>query len=93
VNAAEAVAEFGPHRVATHGCGAWWFNGTRAGHCGGCHITTSSTAAHDRHRRGGKCVDPASVGLVPRTKAYGACWSLPGPEGGLHAVHASGAAS
>ncbi len=35
-------------------------------HCGACHRTLGSVTDFDRHRVGGACVDPASLGLVER---------------------------
>lgn len=57
------------------GCGARW-SGIRTCHCGGagCHRTFSGVSTFDAHRRGGHCLDPASIGLAldPR-RAYD-CW-------------------
>ena len=45
----------------THSCGARW-TGTRPAHCAACHVTFSSDAAFDAHRRGGGvCLDPATA--------------------------------
>lgn len=43
------------------GCGAV---STRQAHCGACHRTFSRVSNFDRHRVGGECVEPESVGLV-----------------------------
>lgn len=67
--------------VITHSCGAKWSGAGRA-HCGACHITFSGDSAFDRHRRGEgdrRCLDPASVGLVPReNRLGGAIWGHAG---------------
>ena len=44
-------------------CGARW-TGLRVAHCSVCHRTFTTVANFDRHRRGGRCVDPASVDMV-----------------------------
>lgn len=36
---------------------------SRRSHCGACHRTFSVISNFDLHRRGGRCVDPAAVGL------------------------------
>lgn len=33
-------------------------------HCGACHRTLGSVTDFDRHRRGGVCLDPVTLGLV-----------------------------
>lgn len=73
-----------PPSFGQHGkCGAWWTGHSRQ-HCAapGCCRTFSSETAAERHRKtvDGRrvCVDPATVGLVPNTKPWGTCWSLPG---------------
>lgn len=77
-----------PANAIVHGaCGSWW-TGAERSHCGGCHITLSSLTAFERHRRGLRCNDPATVGLIARQKPYGDLWGLPGPEGGYKALHA-----
>ena len=42
-------------------------HGERIGCCSGCGLLFSSTAAHDRHRKGQRCNEPESVGLVAKT--------------------------
>ncbi|MEH0542962.1 hypothetical protein QA802_07735 [Streptomyces sp. B21-105] len=77
-----------PPNAIRHGqCGAWW-TGAERSHCGGCHLTYSSLTSFERHRKGGRCNDPASVGLVARQKPYGELWGLPGPDGGYAGLHA-----
>jgi hypothetical protein len=39
-------------------------------HCSVCHVTLGGPWAFDRHRRGGECVDPASLGLVERAGVW-----------------------
>lgn len=70
--------------VHTHGeCGARW-TGLRTSHCGACHRTFGSDSGAEKHRKGKPgidrhCVDPATVGLVPRETAYGTVWRYPSP--------------
>ena len=72
----------GPSRSATQppigcsGCRGRW-SGLNTCHCGGCHETFTSAGAFDRHRRGGKCLDPREIGLVPANKPWPG-WSWPG---------------
>lgn len=77
-----------PWNAASHTCGAWW-TGTGRSHCpaDGCHRTFSCDSAAELHRKGKhgidrRCVDPASVGLVPVQKPYGVLWQHPAPEDG-----------
>ena len=44
-------------------CSAQW-SGTRIAHCAGCCRTFTGPSAFDAHRSVGRCVDPATVGLV-----------------------------
>jgi len=56
--------------VATCGrCAARW-TAARAAHCAGCHRTFSTVGGFDRHRRGGACLDPTTVGLELRDGAF-----------------------
>jgi hypothetical protein len=58
-------------------CGARW-SGSNACHCGACHrFTFTGAAAFDRHRKGGTCNDPASVGLVRATGRAFVAWTFP----------------
>lgn len=76
-----------PKNAIVHGaCGSWW-TGNERSHCGGCCRTYSSLTSFDRHRKGGHCNDPASVGLVAREKPYGTLWGLPAPVGGYAGFH------
>lgn len=61
-------------------CGGHW-TGQRACHCGGCHITTSSLTAFDRHQTVHGCQDPQAAGLTPTEKSWGALWGTPVREG------------
>lgn len=77
-----------PKDAIWHGvCKSWW-TGAERSHCGGCHLIYSSLTSFERHRKGGRCNDPASVGLVARQKPYGELWGLPGPDGGYAGLHA-----
>jgi hypothetical protein len=53
-------------------------NGKQA-HCGVCHMTFSVVSHFDRHRRGGVCSTPESLGL---TSARGGVWAMYGVNGG-----------
>ncbi|MCX5202440.1 hypothetical protein OG897_13405 [Streptomyces sp. NBC_00237] len=76
-----------PNNAIQHGaCGKWW-SGAERSHASCCHETFSSLTAFERHRRGMRCNDPASVGLVARQKPYGTLWGLPGPANGYAAIH------
>jgi len=35
-------------------------------HCGTCHTTFGGVTGFDRHRRNGQCLDPATLGFMPR---------------------------
>jgi len=37
--------------------------GTRHAHCGACHETFNGVTLFDDHRKGGRCNDPASMGM------------------------------
>lgn len=52
-----------PVSITRHGqCGGiWWQSGNRTGHCGSCHRVFDGLSAFDRHRREGKCLDPATL--------------------------------
>ncbi|WP_405673171.1 hypothetical protein [Streptomyces sp. NBC_01530] len=76
-----------PKNAIVHGsCRSWW-TGNERSHCGGCHLTYSSLTAFDRHRKGGTCQPPESVGLVARQKPYGTLWGIPAPVGGYGALY------
>ena len=60
-------------------CGRAW-TASRLAHCSICHESFSVVSAFDAHRRRGKCLDPADVGLLESE----GLWSYPGvitPEG------------
>jgi hypothetical protein len=79
-----------PKNAITHGACQQWWTGTERSHAGCCHRTFSSLSAFDRHRKGGRCNDPATVGLVARQMPYGLLWSWPGPDGGMAAARHRG---
>ncbi len=59
-----------------HHCGARW-SGTTTCHCGACCKTFTGIGAFDRHRKGGECADPATIGMaVIPGRAYQA-WTTP----------------
>jgi hypothetical protein len=77
-----------PPNAIFHGqCGQWW-TGAERSHASCCHRTFSSLSAFDRHRKGGRCNDPAAVGLVPREKPFGTLWGWPAPVGGYAGLRA-----
>ncbi len=51
----------------------------RQAHCpvDGCHRTFTTVANFDRHRRNGRCLDPATLGMTPN--AWG-IWRVPMPD-------------
>lgn len=57
-------------------CGTRW-SGTSTCHCGACHrYTFVGIGAFDRHRKGGACAEPSSVGMVLAPgRAYDA-WAI-----------------
>jgi hypothetical protein len=62
-------------------CGHRTKHTSRVGCCAGCRNLFSSDSAFERHRRGGECLEPSSVGLNPkesRTAPGETVWSLPG---------------
>ncbi len=65
-----------------HGChcGTRW-SGNSTCHCAACHNHTFvGVTAFDRHRKGGTCADPASIGMILAAgRAYEA-WTIPDPE-------------
>lgn len=76
-----------PPNAIRHGeCGKWW-TGAERSHASCCHRTFSSLSAFDHHRKGGRCNDPATLGLVARSKPFGDLWGWPGPVGGYGALH------
>jgi hypothetical protein len=82
-----------PKNAIVHAaCESWW-TGNERSHCGGCHHTYSSLTAFDKHRRGGVCQPPESVGLVARQKPYGTLWGNPAPEGGYAALYTTNEAA
>jgi hypothetical protein len=71
-----------PPNAIWHGqCGLWW-TGNERSHASCCHRTFSSLSAFEAHRRGLRCNDPATVGLIARAKPYGDLWGWPAPDGG-----------
>jgi hypothetical protein len=82
-----------PPNAIRHGaCGSWW-TGAERSHASCCHRTFSSLTAFDKHRKGGRCNDPESVGLVAREKPYGTLWGNPAPEGGYAALYTTNEAA
>lgn len=79
-----------PKNAVVHGACQRWWTGAERSHASCCHRTFSSLSAFDRHRKGGRCNDPAAMGLVARVKPFGELWGWPGPEGGYGALHAAG---
>jgi hypothetical protein len=46
--------------ITTNCCDARW-TGLDTAHCANCHENFSDVAGFDRHRRYGKCLDPATL--------------------------------
>lgn len=63
-------------RYRCGGCALWW-TALGAAHCAGCHETFTSVSGFEKHRRGGQCLTPAEVGLVPADRKWPG-WALPG---------------
>jgi hypothetical protein len=58
-------------------CGARWA-GTVTAHCAGdCHRTFSGVGPFDEHRRDGKCLDPATLGMTLMPGRAYECWGRP----------------
>lgn len=69
------------------GCGSRW-TGLNAAHCAGCCRTFTSATGFDKHRRDGRCLDPATARarngyliFVPADRPWPG-WSLPGTWSG-----------
>jgi hypothetical protein len=77
-----------PANAIVHGACKQWWTGNERSHASCCCRTFTSLTAFDRHRKGGHCNAPDTVGLIARQKPYGELWGLPGPEGGYKALHA-----
>lgn len=57
-----------------HGhCGKRWA-GARTAHCGSCCETFSGETTFNRHRRDGKCLNPATLGMTLDTRRTYPCW-------------------
>lgn len=70
-------------------CGARWA-GLNTCHCAsGCHETLSSPRAFDKHRRDGRCLDPAAVGLVRSERAGYVVWGFPSDEAATERLRAA----
>ncbi len=59
-------------------CGSRW-GGLNTCHCAadGCHRTFSGVSTFDRHRRDGRCIDPATVGMAALPSRPYECWGYP----------------
>lgn len=66
--------------ITTNCCDAWW-TGLSAAHCSACHTTFTGVTAFDLHRRDGKCLNPADIGLVLTGRAWPG-WGWPGTWAG-----------
>jgi hypothetical protein len=67
-------------------CGNHW-SGNTTSHCGACHRTFTAPSAFDRHRRGGACLDPATVGMTTHERGYTA-WGYPSDDANTERLHA-----
>lgn len=54
--------------ACSNGCGD--VHGGRA-HCGACHVTFAGVRYFDRHRKDGRCLDPAELGLTLKGSVWG----------------------
>lgn len=73
------AAENLPHSCR---CGTRW-NGQRTAHCAAeCHLTFSGETSFRRHRRDGRCLNPAEVGMSLLPGRPYECWGYPGEAGG-----------
>jgi hypothetical protein len=76
----ESASDPPPQETAGHsvngcsGCPASWAS-MRAAHCAGCHLTFSTVANFDRHRRNFVCIGPEDAGLVRDDRGV---WKQPG---------------
>lgn len=64
-------------------CGHRTRHGQSIGCCGGCRRLFSSDTAFAKHRKGGSCLDPESVGLMARdshTAPGETVWGHPAAE-------------
>lgn len=59
------LAEISAPPAFSHTCGARW-TGLLAAHCAPCHRTFGGVAGFEKHRKGGTCLDPATLGMVER---------------------------
>lgn len=50
-------------------CGSIWSGLARA-HCTGCHKTFGGIHGFEMHRKGFKCVDPKSIGLIEKDNIW-----------------------
>jgi hypothetical protein len=63
----------------SHRCGARW-DGLRTAHCGaGCCRTFAGVSHFDAHRKDGKCLDPATIGMSLLPDRAFPCWGKPEP--------------
>jgi len=46
-------------------------------HCATCHQTFGAVSSFDRHRRGGQCIDPETLGMWRDPRGM---WRMPGPD-------------
>jgi hypothetical protein len=65
--------------IGCGGCDNRW-TGLRACHCGACHLTFTGIRGFDIHRRGSRCNDPATVGLVQIPRQHWTGWGEPGQD-------------
>lgn len=67
--------------MATYPCGHQTKHTSRIQCCGSCRNLFSSDSAFQRHRKGGACIYPPNVSLVPkpsRTAPGEVIWSMAG---------------
>ncbi len=50
----------------------------RQSHCGACHRTFTGLHGFDKHRLGGKCLDPTTRGMTEKSGLWGEHGTSPG---------------
>jgi hypothetical protein len=61
-------------------------SGTMTAHCTACHATFTRPGGFDRHRRNGKCLNPATLldtnkrPVFQRADRKYPCWQMAGPD-------------
>jgi len=69
------------------GCSARW-SGYRTAHCTVCHITFAGPSNFDDHRRDGRCLPPATVGMQWTQRLGYVVWGYPMDQAGKDRLRA-----